>query len=107
MTAWAGGSLLIQSTGALLPVMLPALSPERAPELIGYAVSVCCPTGCIHTLAVEPEFNLAFEVAAARLEMAGAWSNGLLLGGWFLTEHREPYEALKAACDADWRGRVN
>lgn len=98
--------MLVESTGAVLPIMLPVMPQDRLQDAVGYSITVACPTGCLHTLAVEPTFELAVEMAAMRLEAAGGWSNGLLVAGFFFSEHREPYGTLKAACDEDWRGRM-
>ena len=104
--SWLFATLDVSTTGDTFPLIIPELSEKDAAEAVGFMVSINCPVGCHHHIALESTWQATLEVAACRLEMTPGHT-GLLVASFFPPEHRKVYEDLKASADAHFRGRVN
>lgn len=97
--SWTHGTILMQD-GTLYPVCLPAMPPEAQ----AFSVNLVCPSGCVHTVAIEGTFLAAMETAAARLE-APPMPGALILGA--LWGPGDDWQTARATLDASYRGRVH
>lgn len=104
---WIGGSLVIESSGAVFPIMMPVIPEAEQARLAGYSITLCCPVGCQHHVAAETTWDETLQIAAMRMEAAPGWTNGLLVAGYYPLELVDFFREAKAGCDAHFRGRAH
>jgi len=89
------------------PEAFPLIYPERfggEAETVGYSITYACPTGCFHSIAMEPTWDETLAVARDRIAAHLVHAGGVLVAAWWPLADREAFDTQRSELATVLRG---